>query len=87
VFRNYFVSECFRHGVPEAQIMDWVGHRDSKVVALYRHASREDGRRMMSGVSFFEARAAPDVPRPVAGSVHEKGDARDDEHGAAGDAA
>ncbi|MCH8243786.1 MAG: tyrosine-type recombinase/integrase, partial [Planctomycetes bacterium] len=44
-FRHYFVSECFRQGATEAQIMAWVGHRDSAMVARYRDLRAEDGQR------------------------------------------
>ncbi len=36
-FRHFFVSECFAAGIPEGDIRMWVGHSDSKILALYRH--------------------------------------------------
>lgn len=36
-FRHFFVSECFDAGVPECDIKNWVGHSESKIIALYRH--------------------------------------------------
>ena len=32
-FRHYFVSQAFRDGASEGEVMEWVGHRDSKMVA------------------------------------------------------
>lgn len=51
-FRHYFVSEAFRQGVTEAQIMDWVGHRDSEMVKLYRHLRQDDSHRNMRQLDF-----------------------------------
>ena len=51
-FRHFFVSECFRQGVSEAQIMEWVGHRDSAMVRLYRHLRTDDSHRQMSELDF-----------------------------------
>lgn len=53
-FRHFFVSECFRQGATESQIMDWVGHKDSKIVALYRHLRPEDSLKQMSQISFID---------------------------------
>ena len=52
-FRHYFVSECCRQGIPEARIMDWVGHRDSKILARYRHLRPEDGQQQMWGLDLI----------------------------------
>ena len=52
-FRHFFVSESFRQGATEAQIMSWVGHKDSKMVARYRHLRSDDGQRMMSKINFI----------------------------------
>ena len=52
-FRHYFVSECCRQGIPEARIMDWVGHRDSKILARYRHLRPEDGKQQMIGLDLI----------------------------------
>ena len=53
-FRHYFVSECFRQGASEAQIMEWVGHKDSQTVRRYRHLRQDDSKRAMDQLSFFE---------------------------------
>ncbi len=52
-FRHYFVSECCRQGIPEARIMSWVGHRDSKILARYRHLRPEDGQEQMKGLDLI----------------------------------
>lgn len=54
-FRHYFVSECFRQGATEAEIMDWVGHRDSKMVHHYRHLRQDDSQCRMRSINFVEA--------------------------------
>jgi len=54
-FRHYFVSECFRQGATEAEIMDWVGHRDSKMVHHYRHLRPDDSQCRMKSINFVEA--------------------------------
>ncbi|VAX42476.1 hypothetical protein MNBD_PLANCTO02-1854, partial [hydrothermal vent metagenome] len=75
-FRHYFVSECCRQGIPEARIMDWVGHKDSKILARYRHLRPEDGQHQMQGLNLitFEAPATsesievPATKRSTAGN-------------------
>jgi integrase len=52
-FRHYFVSEAFRLGVPEARIMQWVGHQDSRIVARYRHLRDDDGQQAMEELDFL----------------------------------
>jgi len=47
-FRHFFVSECFDAGIPECDIKDWVGHSESKIVALYRHIRCESAKAKMS---------------------------------------
>lgn len=44
-FRHFFVSQAFLNGANEGEIKDWVGHRDSRVVELYRHLGQDDSRR------------------------------------------
>lgn len=51
-FRHYFVSEAFRCGAAESDIMSWVGHRDSKIVAIYRHLRSEESQRKMGQIDF-----------------------------------
>jgi len=52
-FRHYFVSEAFRQGATEGEVMEWVGHRDSKIVAHYRHLRKADSHRRMEKVDFL----------------------------------
>ena len=40
-FRHFFVSQAFMQGAREGEIKDWVGHKDSRVVELYRHLSKD----------------------------------------------
>jgi integrase len=60
-FRHYFVSEAFRLGVPEPQIMEWVGHRDSRIVARYRHLRDDDGQQAMQDLDLIGEKGA-DAP-------------------------
>lgn len=52
-FRHYFCSQAFRDGVSEAELMAWLGWRDSKMVAHYRHLRREDGQRKIDEIDFL----------------------------------
>lgn len=55
-FRHFFVSQAFLSGVAEGEIMEWVGHQDSKMVAHYRHLRDEDSQRSMEQINFFGER-------------------------------
>lgn len=68
-FRHYFVSQAFRNGVSEGEIMDWVGHRDSKMVAHYRHLRNDDSQRKMKQIDFVGTgldSGGPDPCRSIA---------------------
>jgi integrase len=52
-FRHYFCSQAFVDGAAEADIRDWLGHRDSKMVAHYRHLSDADSQRKMQQINFL----------------------------------
>jgi len=52
-FRHYFASEAFRNGATEAQLVAWLGHRDSQLLQIYRHLRPEDGHRQMQRVDFL----------------------------------
>lgn len=52
-FRHYFCSEAFHGGASEAEVRDWLGHRDSKMVSHYRHLRDEDGQRRLAQIDFF----------------------------------
>jgi integrase len=51
--RHFFVSEAFRQGATEGEVMEWVGHRDSKMVAHYRHLRTADSQRRMRQIDFL----------------------------------
>ena len=72
-FRHYFVSQAFRAGVSEGEIMSWVGHRDSKMVAHYRHLSAEDAQRKMKQISFVTPETQLDGPARSTDSSHPGG--------------
>jgi integrase len=52
-FRHYFCSQAFLGGASEADIKDWLGHQDSKMVAHYRHLRSEDSQRKMQQINFL----------------------------------
>ena len=60
-FRHYFVSQSFLSGASEGEIMDWVGHKDSKMVAHYRYLRNEDSQRKMQQINFLGTTESPDV--------------------------
>jgi len=51
-FRHYFVSESFRQGANEVEVMDWVGHKDSEMVHHYRHLRPADNLQRMQSINF-----------------------------------
>ena len=51
-FRHFFVSESFASGIPESNIRLWVGHSDSKVIALYRHIRDEIAKQNIRKIDF-----------------------------------
>jgi integrase len=51
-FRHYFCSQAFSGGASEAEIKDWLGHEDSKMVALYRHLRPDESQRRMERLDF-----------------------------------
>jgi integrase len=53
--RHYFCSQCFLGGASEGEIREWMGHRDSKIVELYRHLRREDATRKMRQIAFLDS--------------------------------
>jgi integrase len=52
--RHYFCSEAYRNGATDAELLDWLGHRDSKIMNLYRHLRPEDGQRRMEQINFLD---------------------------------
>ena len=61
-FRPFFVSQAFTAGATEAEIMSWVGHRDSRTVALYRHPGNRNVQRKMQQINFIRPDMKPDGP-------------------------
>lgn len=53
--RHYFCSEAYRNGAKDAELLEWLGHRDSEIMKLYRHLLREDGQRRMAQISFLNS--------------------------------
>ena len=51
-FRHYFVSQCFAHGASAGEVKEWVGHKDSAMVAHYRHQFDDLGRQRIQRVQF-----------------------------------
>jgi integrase len=52
--RHYFCSEAYRDGATDAELLDWLGHKDSVIMQRYRHLREEDSRRRMEQISFFD---------------------------------
>lgn len=52
-FRHYFCSTCANRSVPEQVVMEWLGHRDSKMVRLYYHLHDEEAQRQMRRLDFL----------------------------------
>jgi integrase len=63
--RHFFCSQCFLGGASEGEIREWLGHRDSKVVELYRHLRDEDAQRKMEQMDFLGRDAQDDDARPA----------------------
>ena len=47
-FRHYFCSECANAGIAERVLMDWLGHRSSKMVHRYYHLHDQESHRQMA---------------------------------------
>jgi len=71
-FRHFFVSECCRQGIPEARIMEWVGHRSSKILARYRHLRPEDGHDQMQGLNLLNGSHDPELLTTSAENLSEE---------------
>ena len=54
-FRHFFVSQCTEHGCSEGEIMTWTGHRDTELVAHYRHLRQEESRRKIERIPFINS--------------------------------
>jgi len=58
-FRHFFVSQAFLGGASEGEVKEWVGHRDSRMVELYRHLREADSKRKMQQIDFLGVQAGP----------------------------
>jgi integrase len=74
-FRHYFCSQAFLGDADEAVIKDWLGHQDSKMVALYRHLRDDESRRKMQRINFLGTgdRMDRSPVRAVPGGVRDSG--------------
>ncbi len=61
-FRHYFVSQAFLQGATESEVKQWVGHRDSRVVEIYRHLSDEESRQKLERLNLLGEHRAADGP-------------------------
>ena len=52
-FRHFFVSQAFLGGASEGEVKDWVGHRDTRMVELYRHLREQDSKFKMQQIDFL----------------------------------
>jgi integrase len=52
-FRHYFCSTCANGRVPEQVVMEWLGHRDSKMVRHYYHLHNDEAQRQMRRLDFL----------------------------------
>jgi integrase len=64
--RHYFCSEAYRNGATDAELLAWLGHRDSDIMKLYRHLRREDSHRRMEQIDFLDGDDGKDDDRNVA---------------------
>jgi integrase len=65
-FRHYYVSEAYRNGASDAQLVEWLGHRDSQLLRVYRHLRPEDGHRQMQQIDFLGFCVEPHQPKNTA---------------------
>jgi integrase len=56
--RHSFVTYCAAAGVPLAKVGDWVGHSDSRITEIYRHASTDSEEFALALLDRFEATAS-----------------------------
>lgn len=53
--RHYFCSEAYRSGARDAELLEWLGHRVSEIMKLYRHLRPEESHHRMEKINFFES--------------------------------
>ena len=54
--RHTFVTYCAGAGVPLAKVADWVGHSDSRITEIYRHASADSEEFALATLEAFDAK-------------------------------
>ena len=52
--RHTFVTYCAAAGVPLAKVGDWVGHSDSRITEVYRHASADSEEFALARLAEFD---------------------------------
>ncbi len=57
-FRHYFCSTCANAGIPEAVVMEWLGHRDSTMIRIYYHLSGYESQKQIGRVAFTKSAPA-----------------------------
>jgi len=50
--RHFFCSTCANAGTPGEVLMEWLGHRDSRMVRHYYHLHETESRRHMDKIDF-----------------------------------
>lgn len=53
--RHFFCSEAYRNGATDAELLEWLGHRNSVIMNLYRHLRPEDSQRRMEQINFLDS--------------------------------
>ena len=68
-----FCSEDFRNSATEAEVLNWLGDRDSQMIHIYRHLRQDDSKRKMNEIDFVGGGALPS-PRllPVRGDADDQ---------------
>lgn len=56
-------------GATEAEIKQWVGHRDSRVVELYRHFSDDDSPKRLARLNLLGMDMTADGPQSVSSGL------------------
>jgi integrase len=60
-FRHFFCSQCATDGVPEAVVMEWLGHIDSAMVRRYFHLHDAEAQRQMLRVRVLDVNGGTGV--------------------------
>lgn len=61
-FRHYFCTQAFLGGASVAEIKEWLGHADSKMVEHYKHLGHRDLQRKMDQINFMAEEGGDDCP-------------------------